>query len=138
MLFEHFSCFLTRIIYFSREANEGLVEIKTSNFVFSNRVYRFCSRFRVYDIISDFYRSIDEAIDTKSISISIKAPMRFTRIRPCFPSVCRDAIAISDAGKLQFRDRWNNFRGGVYACSHRSKGRIPRFVSYTLHVSRHA
>lgn len=50
LLFQHF---LTRIIYFTREANERsrLVEIKTSNRVFSNRVYRFCSRFRVYDII---------------------------------------------------------------------------------------
>lgn len=46
---------------------------------------------------------------SESISISIKAPMRFTRIRLCFPSVCRDAITISDAAKLQFRDRWNNF-----------------------------
>lgn len=56
--------------------------------------------------------------------------MRFTRIRLCFPSVCRDAITISDAAKLQFRDRWNNFaavcvcvcaRKGGYLVSYRTR-----------------
>lgn len=73
---------------------------------------------------------------SESISISIKAAMRFTRIRLCFPSVCRDAITISDAAKLQFRDRWNNFAAVCVCVCVCSKGRIPRFVSYTLYISR--